>query len=220
MRRSVLSLFLVACTSAPAFAASFTVGANSYDVQFVTSGDAISDPATANHALLALDFDPSHVFLFGYQWQSGSKTGFDLINDVAGNSGGALTFDVSFFGPIAFVGGIDYAGLSTTDNFDTSAGPYSSWAYYLSDNGDPLTFPSAFGASGRTLLNGSIDDWTLLTDAPVPPLFEPTRAPTPLTTLGTGAVATPAPAAVSMLSVTLGSWGAMALLRKRRRIAS
>jgi hypothetical protein len=216
--RHPLSFTLVSAAvfmlAAPTFGATVAVGGSNYNVEFVATAGTITDPSTANTALLALDFDPAHVYLFGYQWQTGTKTGYDLIADVAAASGGTLTYDVSFFGPLAFVGGIDYAGFQTTDNFDPAN--YSSWAYYLSDNGAAFTSPEAFGASERTLLNGSVDIWTLLTVSPTPPLFEPTRAPAALPTAGDAPTPTPIPlpATFSFFGLAMGG-----LMVRRKRAA-
>ncbi len=148
--------------------------------ELIVSGSAGSGSSTS---YLVVDFGPdSYAFVYYYD---GSKTGFDMLQDLAAAVPG-FQFTYSDFGAGAiFVNTFAYGPYPST------GGGTTWWSYWLSDNGSDWSF-APVGAGGRTLSDGSWDGWSFVPSfndpAPKPdvPLVPEPATVTVLATLGAG----------------------------------
>ena len=104
-------------------------------------------------AVVVVDFAPGSSFAFGYRWNDGAApTGWDALSAI--NAAGAL--DVTFTPYSWGVMVNDFAYGSVVSGDESSY----SWGYYIGDDGVNWTAPTAYGVSGRPLVDGCWDGWS------------------------------------------------------------
>jgi len=158
-------------------------------------------------SFLVIDFAETggDAFAFSYL-HDGTKTSFDMLNDVS--AAGGLVFDVQFFdfgtGPLPFVNNFSFGGQTGNPDFFTGGG----WRLELGTLNDPtVDWTSAgVGVAERLLTDGSFDGWynTFSND-------NDPRVPLRPIGSGAGAAAVPEPTSTVLCLIGVG-----ALLRRRR----
>lgn len=98
-----------------------------------------------------IDFG-SNSYLFGYRWDTGAPSGFDMITAI--DEAGDLTLDVQHYSNGDYVNGISYNG----DSKIGYAGDENWWHYWTSADGETWDI-SWTGASDRLLTDGAWDGW-------------------------------------------------------------
>jgi len=154
----------------------------------IVSGSAGSGSSTS---YLVVDFGPdSYAFVYYYD---GTKTGFDMLQDLAAAVPG-LQFTYTDYG-----GGAVFVNTFAYGPYPATGGGTTWWSYWLSDNGSDWSF-APVGAGGRVLADGSWDGWSF-----VPSFTSPATAPdVPLV---------PEPASLTLLGTLCA--GAIAAFRRR-----
>ena len=116
----------------------------------VTSYEYIAGSGTYFASCL-IDFG-AHSYLFGYRWDTGTPSGFDMISAI--DAAGDLSLDIKNYGYGDFVNGISYNG----DSKIGYAGDENWWHYWVSADGETWEM-SGEGASSRVISNGTWDGW-------------------------------------------------------------
>ena len=126
------------------------------------TGYSAGDPNSENTSFLVIDFDfiGADAYLFEYNYD-GEATGEDMLIAISEAGTLAVGYQAFNFGERSiFVDGFFYDGNGAFPSF--VGANEESWSYWIADStSDPYTSPLAFGPSGRTLQDGSVDAWTL-----------------------------------------------------------
>jgi hypothetical protein len=107
-----------------------------------------------SRALLVVDFGPES-FAFGYRFD-GSKTGFDMVNDIATATDLDIVDDTEYGGHL--INTFGYHGYYLSYDSHTWSSTHW-WEYWTSPDGDVWT-SSWVGCGDRTLVDGTWDGWT------------------------------------------------------------
>jgi hypothetical protein len=149
--------FAAVCASAPlARAVDFQFDGQHIDVPYITGSGASS-------AMLVLDFGPTAIYQFGYQWD-GTRTSVQMLDDIA--AAGGVNVTSSFTGtPDEFVTSITYNGQGLVDSGTSQFGDYPTnwWEYFVSRNPGNWDFAD-LGAGSNPLVSGDWNLWAWQTD--------------------------------------------------------
>ncbi len=121
----------------------------------------------SNEAVAVIDFG-ADSYAFGYRWDSGTKSGKDLMDAV--DLGGTLNYTQSY----GFLNTISYGSYQ---NIGQNGWPSDWWGYFTSSDGESWV-DSPVGFADRVLSNGCWDAWGHQTADTWPPVEIPT-APVP-----------------------------------------
>ena len=106
----------------------------------------------SNHAIIAVDFDFEHYFLFTYYWD-GDATGWDALNGI--DLAGGLEVEATDWGEWGMF--VDNLSYSDAAKHNYGEGSNTGWAYYVGDNENWSLYGN--GVSFRPLSDGDWDSW-------------------------------------------------------------